>query len=127
MRSSLKLVALAALLVASGAVGAGIYSALDDVTELADARNEPLRRFQAVEATALVKQWLGSRTLDRLIDNDCLAYHESRSIGSFEEPKIEGRAWEVSHELTSNRRFTWVVYEGRLAINPTLKPEDSTC
>ena len=48
---------------ASGAVGAGIYSALDDVKEAVDTRNEPLRRFEAGEATALVKNgWGRDRT-----------------------------------------------------------------
>ena len=115
------------VLVASGAVGAGIYSALDDVNEVIDARNEPLRKFQAGEATAMVKKWLGSRPYNfSSIDGDCLYFHELESAGQFIEQDIGNQSWEVSHELTLGN-YTWIVYEESLAINSVVKPEKAPC
>ena len=65
MRTLLKLLALVVVLVASGAVGAGIYSALKDVEDAVDVRKEDIRRFETGEATAstsYVKRSTASQT-----------------------------------------------------------------
>ena len=112
---------------ASGAVGAGIYSALDDVKEVVDAKNEPLRRFEAGEATALVKKWLGSRPYNfSSVEGDCLYFHELESVGHFNELDLGNHTWEVTHELNFGG-YTWIVYEDSLAINPVLKPKKAQC
>ena len=116
---------------ASGAVGAGIYSALDDVKDAVDTRNEPLRRFGAGEATALVKKWLGSRpynfsSIDSFVEGDCLYFHELKSVGHFIEQDLGNHSWGVTHELTLGD-YTWIVYEESLAIDSVLKPEKAPC
>ena len=124
----LKLLALVVVLAASGAVGAGIYSAIDDVEEVFDERNEPLRRFQAGEATALVKKWLGSRPYNfSSIEGDCLYFHELESAGHFIEQDLGNNSWGVTHEMLTLGDYTWIVYEESLAINSLLKPEKAPC
>ena len=115
------------VLVASGAVGAGIYSALKDVEDAVDARKEDIRRFEAGEATAIVKKWLGSRPVNfSSIEGDCLYFHELKSAGHFFEQDLGNHSWGVTHELTLGD-YTWIVYEESLAINSVLKPEKAPC
>ena len=83
------------VLVASGAIGAGIYSALDDVEEAVGATNEPLRRFEAGEATALVNKWLELRPYNfSSVVGDCVYFHELKSAGHFIDPDLGTRSWE---------------------------------
>lgn len=121
------LLALVVVLVATGSVGAGIYSAINDVEDAVDARKEDIRRFEAGETTVLVKNWLGSRPVNfSCVEGYDLYFHELTSAGQIIERKFGDGNWAVAHRLTAGDYF-WKMYEDSLAIDTLVKPSQAPC